>query len=119
MACVGLIVPTPEVVNNAAFIVIFPLTFIASTFVPLKSLPGALQTFATWNPVSSVTEAAREAFGNISSKLPPADVWPMQHPVEYSLIWIVLILAGVHPALGAPVPPDHCSVTLRHGHTGP
>ena len=35
MACVGLIVPTPEVVNNAAFIVIFPLTFIASTFVPL------------------------------------------------------------------------------------
>ena len=25
----------PEVVNNAAFIVIFPLTFIANTFVPL------------------------------------------------------------------------------------
>ncbi|MDT4942410.1 MAG: type transport system permease protein, partial [Pseudonocardiales bacterium] len=35
MALVGLIVPTPEVVNNAAFIVIFPVTFIASTFVPL------------------------------------------------------------------------------------
>ena len=34
MAVVGLLVRTPEVVNNASFIVIFPLTFIANTFVP-------------------------------------------------------------------------------------
>ena len=65
MACVGLIVPTPEVVNNAAFIVIFPITFIASTFVPLKSLPGVLKTFATWNPLTSLSEAGRNLFGNV------------------------------------------------------
>ena len=41
MAWVGLLVPSPEVVNNASFIVIFPLTFIANTFVPLEHLPGA------------------------------------------------------------------------------
>ena len=34
MACIGLLVPSPEVVNNAAFVAIFPLTFIANTFVP-------------------------------------------------------------------------------------
>ena len=64
MAWIGMLVPSPEVVNNASFMVIFPLTFIANTFVPLETLPGPLQTFAEWNPVSSVTQAARELFGN-------------------------------------------------------
>ena len=65
MAWVGLLVPSPEVVNNASFMVIFPLTFIANTFVPSDNLPGVLQTFAEWNPVSAVTQATRELFGNI------------------------------------------------------
>ena len=34
MALVGCWCRRPEVVNNAAFIVIFPLTFVANTFVP-------------------------------------------------------------------------------------
>ena len=43
MAYVGMLVRTPEVFNNASFIVIFPLTFIANTFVPSENLPGPLQ----------------------------------------------------------------------------
>jgi ABC transporter DrrB family efflux protein len=97
MAVVGLAVRTPEVVNNAAFMIIFPLTFVANTFVPSNTLPGPLETFANWNPISAITQAARELFGNTSPKLPPADVWPMQNPVLYSLIWIVLILAVFIP----------------------
>ena len=75
MAYVGLLVRTPEIVNNASFIVIFPLTFIANTFVPTNNLPGPLKAFADWNPVSAVTQAARELFGNTSAALPPPDVW--------------------------------------------
>jgi ABC-2 type transport system permease protein len=97
MALVGLLVRTPEIVNNAAFIVIFPLTFIASTFVPTNNLPEPLKTFANWNPVSTVTQAAREQFGNTSPKLPPPDVWAMQHAFAYSLIWVVVILAVFIP----------------------
>ena len=97
MAWVGLLVRTPEIVNNAAFIVIFPVTFIANTFVPSSTLPEPLKTFANWNPVSSVTQAAREAFGNTSPKLPPADNWAMQNPVPYTLLWVVLILAVFIP----------------------
>jgi ABC-type polysaccharide/polyol phosphate export permease len=73
------------------------LTFVANTFVPSNTLPGPLQTFANWNPISSITQAARELFGNTSPKLPPADVWPMQNPVLYSLIWVVIILAVCIP----------------------
>ena len=92
MAYVGLSVKSPEVVNNASFIIIFPLTFIANTFVPTDNFPPVLKTFANWNPVSSVTLTVRELFGNSSPALPPPDVWPAQHPVVYSLIWIVIIL---------------------------
>jgi ABC-2 type transport system permease protein len=97
MATVGLAVRTPEVVNNASFIVIFPVTFVANTFVPSSTLPGPLKAFANWNPVSAITQAARELFGNTSPKLPPADTWSMQNPVAYSLIWIVIILAVFIP----------------------
>ena len=40
MAWIGLLVPSPEVVNNASFMVIFPLTFIANTFVPTNNFPA-------------------------------------------------------------------------------
>jgi ABC transporter DrrB family efflux protein len=97
MAVVGLTVRTPEVVNNASFMVIFPVTFIANTFVPTNNLPGPLKAFADWNPVSSLTQAARELFGNTSPALPPPDVWSLQHPVAYTLLWVALILAVFIP----------------------
>lgn len=93
MAWVGLLVPSPEVVNNASFIVIFPLTFVANTFVPTNDFPSVLRTIADWNPVSSVTQAARDLFGNTNPRLPARDVWSLQHPVLYTLGWVVLLLA--------------------------
>ena len=93
MGYIGLLVRTPEIFNNATFIVIFPLTFIANTFVPAENLPGVLKTFAEWNPVSSVTQAARELFGNIQPNTPDPTAWPLQNPVLYTLLWGLVILA--------------------------
>ncbi|MEE8601104.1 ABC transporter permease [Euzebya tangerina] len=92
MAYVGLLVPSPEVVNNASFVVIFPLTFISNAFVPLETLVEPLRTLAAWNPVSAVTQAARELFGNTNPLAAPPDDWPLQNPVLYTLIWTVIIL---------------------------
>ncbi|SER14111.1 ABC transporter permease [Microlunatus flavus] len=96
MAWVGLLIPSVEVLNQASFIVIFPLTFLANTFVPLQSLPGPLEAFAEWNPVSAITQAARELFGN-TALVAPSDAWPLQHPALYTLIWTVIILAVFVP----------------------
>jgi ABC-2 type transport system permease protein len=96
MAYVGLKVSSVEVVNNASFMFIFPLTFIANTFVDINALPGPLKTFAEWNPISSVAQSVREAFGNTGTD-PVPDVWSLQNPVAYSLIWIVIILAIAVP----------------------
>jgi ABC-2 type transport system permease protein len=97
MACVGLLVPSVEVVNNAAFIVIFPVTFISNAFVPLENLPGPLQVFARWNPISAVTQAARDAFGNTNPLFPPPDAWPIRNAVLYTLIWVVIIIGVFAP----------------------
>jgi len=97
MALIALMVPSVEVINNASFMVIFPLTFVANTFVPAESLPGPLQAFAEWNPVSAVTQAARELFGNIPAGTPEPDAWPLQNPVLYTLLWVVVIVAVFAP----------------------
>jgi ABC-2 type transport system permease protein len=97
MAVFGLLVRSPEVVNNASFVVIFPITFIANTFVPLEGLPTPLRIFAEWNPVSSVTQAARELFGNTVPGQKVHAIFPLQHPVQYSLIWTAIILVVFVP----------------------
>lgn len=102
MAWIGLLVPAPEVVNNASFIVIFPLTFIANTFVQISTLPGPLQLFAEWNPVSAVTQVARERFGNTAG-IDPSEVtsWALRHPEIYTVLWSLLVLAIFVPLANA------------------
>lgn len=97
MAYVGLLVPSVEVINNASFMVIFPVTFIANTFVPSENLPTVLRAFAEWNPISALTQGVRELFGNIPPGTPEPTAWPLQNPVIYTLIWAVLIIGVFAP----------------------
>jgi ABC transporter DrrB family efflux protein len=58
-AWIGLLVSSPEAANSVGFIAIFPLTFASSAFVPVDSMPSALQAFAKVNPFTIVTDAMR------------------------------------------------------------
>lgn len=97
MAVVGLLVRAPEVFNNASFMVIFPLTFLSNAFVPIDDMPTPLRIFAEWNPMSALTQAVRDLFGNTSPMAPVSEAWPMQHPVLTSVVWIVVILVVFVP----------------------
>ncbi|MCL3836767.1 ABC transporter permease [Aeromicrobium duanguangcaii] len=92
MAWIGLIVPSVDVINNASFIVIMPLTFVSNAFVPLQDFPAFLKPFVEWNPVSAVTQAVRELFGNVPDRAPEPEAWSLQNPALYTLIWVVLIV---------------------------
>ncbi|WP_439694099.1 ABC transporter permease [Curtobacterium sp. SP.BCo] len=96
MALLGMSVKTPEVINNASFMILFPLTFISNAFVPSDTLPLVLRVFAEWNPVSSLVQAARQLFGNVGSA-PVPDIWTMQHPVVTVLIGIAVMLVVFVP----------------------
>ena len=58
-ALVGLLAASPETANAFGFILVFPLTFVSSAFVPVDSMPAALQAFADVNPFTIVTDAIR------------------------------------------------------------
>ena len=93
----GSLVATPEGVQGVAFTAIFPITFIASTFVPTSTLPSVLKTFAEWNPTSSLANALRHLFANPGGTLPAHGSWPLLHPVAYTLLWAVGIVVVCAP----------------------
>ena len=91
MALLGMSVKSPEVINNASFIILFPITFVSNAFVPLETLPEPLRVFAELNPVSALVQAARELFGNLGTA-PVPDVWTLQNPILTVLIGVVVLL---------------------------
>lgn len=96
MALLGMVVRSPEAINNASFMILFPLTFISNAFVPSETLPDGLRVIAEWNPVSALVQSARQLFGN-EGTAPIPDVWSLQHPIATTLIGITVMLAVFVP----------------------
>ncbi|MGB7983166.1 MAG: ABC transporter permease [Candidatus Nanopelagicales bacterium] len=92
-AVIGLSVRSVEVAQTAGLIWLFPLTFMSNAFVPLESMPSWLAPIAAWNPISSVTAAVRELFGNVPAGTVAPDYWPLQNPLLASVLWCLAILA--------------------------
>jgi ABC-2 type transport system permease protein/oleandomycin transport system permease protein len=61
-AFIGLSSSSPEAAQSLGFILIFPLSFISSAFVPVDSMPAVLQAFAEVNPFTIVVDAMRSLF---------------------------------------------------------
>src|SRR3954462_8076460 len=58
-ALIGLYATTAENAQQFGFIIIFPLTFISSAFVPVENLPPVLEAFAKVNPFTITVDAMR------------------------------------------------------------
>ena len=86
----GQLVPTVEVAQQVIFTAIFPITFISNGFVPQTSLPGWLQPFSEWNPMSTLTASLRDLFGN---PVAPGTGFPSENPILVTLLWVVVIVA--------------------------
>lgn len=71
-AYIGLIASTPESANAFGFMFIFPLTFISSAFVPIESMPSALEAFANVNPFTTAVDAMRHLWQGAPAN---SDVW--------------------------------------------
>jgi len=86
-ATVGLALGDPETAQAAAFPVLAPLVFASTVFVPLEKMPGWLQVWAEYQPVSVTASAVRAlVLGGPTASL-----------VLQSLAWCVGILAVFAP----------------------
>jgi ABC-2 type transport system ATP-binding protein len=86
-AFVSLVVRGAESAQTAGFVLLFPLVFASSVFVPVSTTPGWLQAIAKVSPVTLTADAARKLAltGGASSSL------------GWSLAWIAGIVAVFVP----------------------
>lgn len=94
-ALIGLSVKSVEVAASAGLIWLFPLTFVSNIFVPGDRLPSVLKPIAAWNPLSAVTSACRDLFGNPNPFVTTG--FPARHPLALSLIYCATIIAVFAP----------------------
>lgn len=95
----GSVLKTPEAVQGFSFVAIFPVTFVASTFVPTQTMPGVLRTVAEWNPVSALATSLRTLFGNVggSATAPGTQAWPVEHATLYAVLCSIAIIVIAAP----------------------
>jgi ABC-2 type transport system ATP-binding protein len=75
-AFVALTVRGAEAAQSAGFVVVFPLVFASSVFVPVSSMPHWLQAFAKVSPVTVTADAARSlALFDTPTSLGTAAAW--------------------------------------------
>ena len=86
-AFVSLVVRGAESAQTAGFVILFPLVFASSVFVPVSTLPDWLQKIAKVSPVTLVADSARTF----------ASTGGVPDSLGWSLAWIVGILAVFVP----------------------
>ena len=89
---IGLGVRSIEAAQSAAFIGLFPLTFVSNAFVPTDNMPTVLRKFAEWNPVTAVSTSSRKLFGNTNESIAPFTSWPDRHAELVAVVWSLVLL---------------------------
>jgi ABC transporter DrrB family efflux protein len=94
MALLALAVRSAEAVQAATYMVVFPLAFTSSVFVPTQTMPGWLQPFAANQPVTVASNALRGLILG-QGALPPGRTVTGQ--VLLALLWAAAITAVFAP----------------------
>jgi ABC-2 type transport system permease protein len=91
---VGLFARTAQAAQGVALLV-FPLTFVSSAYVPASSMPEWMQVFAEHQPITYMVDAVR------ALTLGPSAEALLGHPTSYfvtrALLWAAAILAVAVP----------------------
>jgi ABC-2 type transport system permease protein len=90
----GMVAGTAQAAQGLALLV-FPLTFVSSAYVPVGSMPGWMQTFAEHQPITYMVDAVRALTQG------PAAEALLGHPAGYfvtrALLWTALLIAAFAP----------------------
>ncbi|UGY91067.1 ABC transporter permease [Streptomyces gobiensis] len=84
----GLTMRTAQAVQGVSFLVLMPLQFGSSVFVPVKTMPGWLETFTSVNPLTHVADASRGLMTGYGA---------VAQPAMWTVIWAVGLTAVMAP----------------------
>ena len=89
----GMLVRSPDAMQGVGFIVIFPLSFMAGTFVPISGMDAVPRAIAEWDPISALVASVR----GLTQGTRSSGSWQLAHPEIAMALWCVLILALAMP----------------------
>ncbi|MFI8931145.1 ABC transporter permease [Streptomyces sp. NPDC053474] len=96
MACLGMVFRSAEGVQQFGVLMMLGLTFVSSAFVPTGGMPAWLREVANWNPLSALSAAVRDLFGN-PNPASAVHAWPLQHPVLATVVYSLGMIAVLAP----------------------
>ncbi|MET7640375.1 ABC transporter permease [Streptomyces sp. NPDC005438] len=94
-ALLGMVMRNMEAINGISGLVIVIFSFMSSAFMPLMGLPTWLRLVGEWNPVSSVSAACRELWGNAPANVDGSVA--VQHPVLVAWITVLGMIVVLVP----------------------
>jgi ABC-2 type transport system permease protein len=89
----GMLVRSPDAMQGVGFIIVFPLSFMAGTFVPIAKMDLIPRTIAHWDPISALVASVRQLTANYHSH----GSWLLDHPILAMVIWSALMLGICMP----------------------
>jgi ABC-2 type transport system permease protein len=85
----GMLVRSPDAMQGVGFIVIFPLSFLAGTFVPIAGMDAIPRAIAEWDPISALVASVR---GLTTPGAHVGGSWQLAHPEVAMALWCVVIM---------------------------
>jgi ABC-type multidrug transport system permease subunit len=85
----GMLVRSPDAMQGVGFIIIFPLSFMAGTFVPITGMDLIPRTIGEWDPISALVATVRK----LSTGYGSSGSWLLTHCELSMLLWSLLLLA--------------------------
>lgn len=89
----GMTIRNADAMQGIGFAVVFPLTFLAGTFVPIAGMKAVPRAIGEWDPLSALVAAIRQVTQGIHSH----GSWQLEHPVAAMVAWCLLITAVCVP----------------------
>jgi ABC-2 type transport system permease protein len=80
-----------ETISVVAPFIVIVLPFFSSAYLAPESMPAPIRPVAEWNPVSAVTTACRELWGNPA---PTGDGLLAEHPLPMAAVTLAVVFAA-------------------------
>jgi len=89
----GMLMRSPDAVQGLGFALVFPLSFLAGTFVPIQGMRLVPRVIGEWDPLSPMVATVRQLCQGVHS----SGSWQLEHQVVAMIGWCLLITAVCVP----------------------
>ncbi len=89
----GMVVRSPDAMQGLGFALVFPLSFLAGTFVQIESMAAVPRFIGEWDPIAAFVAAVRQ----VAQGTPSSGSWQLEHPVVAMIGWCALLIGVCVP----------------------